>query len=108
MFGFFKKRVAKEQAKLVYQNYMASTYIETFDPEIAQIAKRQIESIHLIWQVGKSMDPSIVESLMSTNKSLRTAYDQTPGRYFKKFDDEFVPLLGWDEWYQTKLEMRDV
>lgn len=100
MFGFFDKALTKEHMKLMYQNSMASNFLMRFDPSLAEKAARQVDSIQLIWQPGKKLPHGVADSLLSVNRELRRAYDQTPARYSKKFDDAFQPIMGWKAYFE--------
>ncbi|MEO1988703.1 MAG: hypothetical protein ABGX47_18940 [Martelella sp.] len=100
MFGLFKRRALREQAKLISQNYSASHYIAAFDPELSELARQQVESIQAIWEPSRCLPDEVLQSLLSVNRSMRSVYDGTPGRYLKSFDDEFKPVLGWNDYFE--------
>ncbi|MCC0055588.1 MAG: hypothetical protein H6883_05580 [Rhodobiaceae bacterium] len=101
MLGFLNKLAAKEHIKLMYQNYRAATFLHGFEPELAQIALRQVESLQLIWAPGKVFPAEVAKSLMNTNRALRRAYDGRRYMGLKSFDQEFQPILGWKDYYKS-------
>ncbi len=103
MFGFLKRAVLKEHMKLVYQNNLAAHFIAIFDPELANVARSQVESLYIFWSPGKEIPNPIAKSVLNTNIRLRRAYDQTAAKYGKSFDEAFKPIMGWDQYFRDHL-----
>ncbi|MEQ1712435.1 MAG: hypothetical protein ABL908_13675 [Hyphomicrobium sp.] len=107
MFGFLRRRLLKEHMKLFAQSQKALAYCRAFmTAEQADNVEMALAGVEGRWQPGQRMGANDVEMLLSANKVLRRAYDASPARVFglKSFDDQFVPLLGWDEYFTRYLE----
>jgi hypothetical protein len=106
MFSFLKKRILKEHMKLVAQNYSALQYLNAFLPPAAsQHFGDYLQEVNSAWNPGERLSDDVLRRLLSINKDLRRAYDASPARAFgmKAFDDEFRPLMGWDDYYSQHL-----
>lgn len=109
MFKWLKDRQIKEQKKLLYQNLSASAYLEGYfqeDRQILALIRRFSEENARIWKTIEPRElflPDDTQTLLDINRSFRKFYDQTAGRYLKSFDQEFLPLLGWEEYYKRDL-----
>ena len=98
---------------MLYQNNLAIAYLLGYHEE-----KKSVDTVKLLKElenknnaIAKATDGGIrsassvdLEWLLQTNKELRRLYSNTAGAYLKKFDDHYVPLLGWKEYYESKLE----
>ena len=106
MFSFLQKRIIKEHMKLVAQNHSALAYLRAFLPPAASKDYGDfLKDVNSTWQPGQRLDDDALRRLLSINKDLRRAYDASPARAFgmKAFDEEFKPLLGWDDYYSQHL-----
>jgi hypothetical protein len=106
MFSFLRKRVLKEHMKLVTQNHRALAYVGAFLPAVAnQQYSAFLEEVGAAWQPGEKLSDETLEILLTMNMSLRRAYDASPARSvgMKSFDEQFKPLLGWQEYYSRNL-----
>lgn len=106
MFSFLRKRILKEHMKLVTQNHRALAYLSAFLPAAAnQQHTAFLENVNSAWQPGEKLSDDALRLLLAMNKDLRRAYDASPARGFgmKAFDEQFKPLLGWEEYYSQNL-----
>lgn len=100
MFGFLKKRLRKEHMKLMFQNQSSLDYIlPYFGDGETEAFKERVVQIQRRWKVGEILEPNDADDMLKVNRHLRRLYDQTPAVYLKTFDEEFVPILGWNEYY---------
>jgi hypothetical protein len=95
VFGVFKRAVRREAIKLQYQNHRASSLIAAFDPALHREVTLLLDESQARWTPGEEMPPDILDAMFRANKALRIAYDRTPLRHIKKFDQEFTPVRGW-------------
>ncbi len=106
MFAFLRKRVLKEHMKLVAQNYKALAYLSAFlPPAVSQQHSEFLRNVNSTWRPGERLSDDALRALFKINSDLRRAYDASPARAFgmKSFDDEFKPLLGWEDYYSQHL-----
>ena len=104
MFGFLDKRMAKEHMKLMYQNDNAWAYLQGFYGEDAIAPfEQQIQSVQDGWKSGKILGGEDAEIMLEVNDEFRRLYDATPKKYTKSFDNEYVPLIGWNEFYKRSI-----
>ena len=103
MFGFLKRAAIREHSKLMYQNGLSVNFIAGFDPELASSIEQQVSAINRSWVRGEMLNEDHAKLMLAANKALRKAYDKTPARFAKTFDEEYAPLLGWRE-YHSRLE----
>jgi hypothetical protein len=102
MFVFLQTRVLKEHMKLVAQSYSALAYLKAFLPPAAsQQYESFLQEVSSTWHPGEKLGDDALRALLKINKDLRRAYDASPAKAFgmKAFDKQFVPLLGWDDYY---------
>lgn len=99
MFGFLKKKIAREHLKLMYQNAIAVEYIQAFDHELANSLRAQFNAVNSKWTPGQPLPDDLVDLMLNANKALRRIYDQTPAKYLKSFDQEYQPIMGWKNYY---------
>ena len=106
MFAFIRRRVLKEHMKLVAQNYTALAYVSAFLPaELSQRYSEAISDVQRTWTPGTKLSDEQFTALYDINSRLRRAYDSSPARSagMKSFDEQFKPLLGWEEYYSRYL-----
>ena len=106
MFSFMRKRILKEHMKIMTQNYKALTYLTAFlPPDVSKEYSEFIQDVHSTWRPGERLDDTTLRLLLAINKDLRRAYVASPARAFgmKSFDEEFKPVLGWNEHYSQYL-----
>lgn len=106
MFGFFIKRALKENMKIVAQNYSALQYCKNFMAEIdAHHMNKILIDVNRDWKPGTKLTHDQLEQMFKMNWDLRGIYDASLARIFdrKAFDEEFKPLLGWDEYFSRYL-----
>lgn len=106
MFAFLRKRILKEHMKLVAQNYKALAYVSAFlPPDASQRYSEFLGDLNSTWRPGERLGDDALRVLLKINKDLRRVYDASPARAFgmKSFDDEFKPLLGWEDYYSQYL-----
>ena len=106
MFSFLQKRILKEHMKLMAQNHSALAYLRAFLPPVAsQDYGNFLGDVNSAWRPGERLSDDALRRLFSINKELRRAYDASPAKAFgmKAFDEEFKPLLGWDDYYSKHL-----
>ena len=123
MFGWLKKRQVNELIKLVHQNFRAFDFL-TMQQEIEaerglQISSKFSEKLEICIQLSlkfsetKSLSVDEQKTALDLNREARGIYEQ-----FRKernelskmfgsklelaapFDDEFKPLLGWDDYIE--------
>lgn len=107
MFGFLRRRILKDHMKLVAQNYKALAYCQAFlSADEVNSIRQSISDVQGIWSPGERLQDEQVSLMLKVNMDLRRVYDATPARLagMKKFDDEFTPLLGWDEYYAQYID----
>jgi len=100
MFGIFRRAAQREALKLQYQNHMASIFISAFDPALHREVTLLLDTVRAGWTPGGKMPPDMLEEMFKANKALRIAYDKTPPRHIRTFDQEFSPMLGWKTYYE--------
>lgn len=100
MFGFLQNAAKREALKLNYQNKMAANFVTAFDPVLAQSVMSLLEQASATWEPGQLMPKNILEAMFRANKALRLAYDKTPARHAKSFDEAYRPIMGWKEYYK--------
>jgi len=109
MFGWLKKKAANEQKKLLFQVSGASQYLKS-DFELhsnAAIAARmqhmedENRRIWLLATAGEKLPPTDLQLLLSMNKELRSLFRQSTLGRFHQFDNQFKPILGWEEYYRN-------
>ena len=106
MFSFLRKRVLKEHMKLVTQNHRALAYLSVFLPAVLN---RQysafLEEVGAAWRPGEKLSDDALRLSLEMNADLRRAYDASPARSagMKSFDEQFKPLLGWQDYYAQNL-----
>ena len=101
MLGFLKRRVLKEHIMIVTQNAKAVTYVGGFiEPDEETRFLKTLSEIRAAWKPGEKLSDAQFNQMWEMNKSLRRAYDFSPAGNagLKSFDEEFKPLLGWDEY----------
>lgn len=100
MFSFLKKRLRNEHMKLIFQNQSALDYLRPFvkNGETDDL-QELVRNIQTKWKPGEVLEKNDANDMLNTNRRLRRLYDQTPAAYLKTFDEEFKPLLGWDEYF---------
>ena len=106
MFDFIKKRALKEHMKLVAQNHKALAYVSAFLPaELSERYSQVISDVQQTWKPGTKLSDEQFTALYDINSRLRRAYDLSPARLagMKSFDEEFKPLLGWEDYYSRYL-----
>jgi hypothetical protein len=106
MLGFLQRRVLKEHMKLVAQNYSALAYLSAFlPPDVTRTYNEVIGDMNISWRPGTKLSDEQFMTLYSMNTHLRRAFDASPAHMFgmKKFDEQFKPLLGWNEYYSRYL-----
>jgi hypothetical protein len=93
--------------KVVAQNYKALAYLSAFlEPTTTQQFSRSLDEVNATWNPGERLSDEQLKLLLKMNRDLRRAYDASPARAFgmKAFDEEFKPLLGWDDHYSRYLQ----
>ena len=100
MFGFLRKKNAREHLKLMYQNEMSVEYIHAFDAELANSVRSQTKAVKNIWDVGLPLPDDFVDLMLNAHRALRRVYDQTPAKYLRSFDEEYQPILGRKEYFE--------
>jgi hypothetical protein len=100
IFGIFKKRMQRENAKLVCQNYHAITYISGYynkgnDAEFIEEMKNILQN----WKYGDRLNSIQTAKMFEINKRYRLMYRNSIGGRLNPFDEEFKPLLGWKDFY---------
>jgi hypothetical protein len=106
MFSFLRKRVLKEHMTLVAQNYRAFGYLTVFLPAaVNQQYSAFLEEVGGAWQPGERLSNDAFRHLLAMNADLRRFYDASPAKSvgMKPFDEQFKPLLGWQEYYSRNL-----
>ncbi len=128
MFDFVRKRIWKEQVKLVVQNYLACRYLLDFErislesglksgshsllmyESELSASTNQLESLYS----GDILPATIVEDIVQANKSLRRIYESIRSgkgafatlvgdtrKGLQSFDSTFIPRGGWKNFIDT-------
>ena len=106
MFALLRKRILKEHMKLVAQNYSALAYLNAFlPPGTGQQYSEFLQDVNSTWHPGERLSDDALRLLLAMNTDLRRAYDASPARAFgmKAFDEQFKPMLGWENYYSQHL-----
>ena len=104
MLSFFRKRIRKEQAKLMYQNNRAFQFCKCFmAPAEVQFAEHEMGVANERWGVAGVLDRNSLAMMLKLNRDFRRIYDRSLANYVKSFDSEFMPLLGWSSYYELAL-----
>lgn len=114
MLGFFRKRTAREHAKLLEQNLSACEYLQGYfderskltDLNSAKIDNDFAELCAILYSIRDEIDAfpianaDYVNLLLKMNKNFRIEYDRLPLRpALPSFDKFFVPTGGWRFFY---------
>ncbi len=106
MLSFIRRRILKEHMKLVAQNHSALSYCSAF-MSAGQLnsARSVMASVQSGWVPGQRLTYDQARTMFDLNKTLRRVYDDSPSAAagMRRFDDQFVPLLGWDEYFSRYL-----
>ena len=101
MFGWLKRKAAKEHFKLVHQTYLAAMALDDLFGDLF-IVEQALESCPVYQSKlddGGCLTPENVDELLKMNMDMRRLYDVAPGSRFKAFDKACVPSGGWDEYF---------
>ena len=110
MFKWLRKRQEKEILKLVILNRRASEFLlmyykdgsrPSFYPYLEQV-NAQAGSLTIIGRRLSKMPNGQITEWLKINKDLRRFYDDTNTVFFKKFDQQFTPLEGWDQYIERE------
>lgn len=106
MLGWFKNRLLREQAKMIFQNGAASGMLYIYWSEVGDHHKAMIASefkestakiARNVAEKITSLDDS--DKILEINRELRRMFDELP-RSLGSFDEKFQPILGWNEYYK--------
>lgn len=108
MFGWLRRRLEREHAKLVYQNCAAAedgelkiyVLVNGGTPEHLEemLFASQDHRAHI--RSGKKLSHKQIEIALELNKNLRRLYDQNARKGRGSFDDVYQPLGGWSGYFE--------
>ena len=112
MFGWLRKRLVREHAKLVIQTSTACEVLSegwyANDRDSSEPLKRRgVIVSEIAWKFDKSagLPGDVVDYLLQLNKELRRLHDAGPALAGEGFDKAYEPLGGYDAGVDRFLEV---
>ena len=107
MFAFLKKKKDREIRKLIYQNRSSLVHEEPSFKELCALNETVFQKYNLCENLKNvkdakdyyqrvQIDAKTESDLLHLNKLLRKAHDESSVSYIKTFDEDNIPILGWD------------
>ena len=111
MFAFLKKKKDREIRKLIYQNLASEHYDEPLVKELCALNESCFQKYNLSENLKNvkdatdyyqkvQIDAATESELLRLNKLLRKTHDESVVSVLRTFDEDCVPLLGWDDYFE--------